>query len=230
MRINILIVFALTHMTSPVAAPLQLLSDIQATAAGKLRTHFMERKIDANITVGHLDERLTLPACAGNLESFFPPGANEMNISLVGVRCNSGSAWTVYVPVEVQFNYSVLTATRGLAKGTVFSASDISVSQQTGRMAPTEAATSAEQIIGKELVRSLAPGAMIPLNAVRAPLAIKRGDAVRVRAGNKELQILVSGIALSNGAVGDVIQVKNTRTERVLVGTVRGPGDVEVDL
>lgn len=230
MRINILIVFVLTNLNCAVAAPLQSLSEIQAAAIEKLRTHFMERKIDANITAGHLDERLTLTACADKLESFFPPGSNEMTISLIGVRCNNGSAWTVYVPVEVQFNFSVLTATRGLAKGTVFSADDISLSRQVGRMAPTEAATNAEQIIGKELTRSLAPGAVIPLNAVRAPLAVKRGDAVRVRAGNRELQILVSGIALSNGAIGDVIQVKNTRTERVLVGTVRGPGDVEVEL
>lgn len=224
------LIILLTVSTNVIATTIQSLGEIKSAASKIIRTHFGERNIDVQITVGNLDQRLTLPACGNELESFLPPGSNDINISTVGVRCNEGTAWTVYVPVDIQFNHLVVVTTHGVSKGSVLSVDDIITSQRRARVLPNDLTTRLDQAIGKELLRNLPPGATIPVSALRAPTAIRRGDSVQVRVGNDDLQVLVTGIALASGAVGDVIKVKNTRTERVLVGTVRGPGEVEVGM
>jgi flagella basal body P-ring formation protein FlgA len=69
-------------------------------------------------TARHLDARLRLAACAGELTPFLSPGATVRARTLVGVRCGD-PAWSVYLPVAVETEASVLVAGPPRRRGAV---------------------------------------------------------------------------------------------------------------
>lgn len=88
--------------------------------------------------------------------------------------------------------------------------------------------SSRETIVGKIARRTLLPGAPIPLNAVAAPKIVANGAKVRVVLEQGALKIEAYGAALQDGAVGDVISLRNLDTGIVLSGTIQADGSVRL--
>lgn len=57
---------------------------------------------------------------------------------------------------------------------------------------------------------------------------VRKGDQVVISAGNSTIQVKMPGEALSAGAVGEQIRVRNLNSKRVVKARVTGPGQVEV--
>lgn len=88
--------------------------------------------------------------------------------------------------------------------------------------------SSQENLVGKVAVRVLPAGKAIPLNAVREPYIVKKGELVTLRFGRANLSIMGLGLALQPGLEGDVISLKNPDTEVVIRGVVRADGSVDI--
>src|SRR5690625_7830745 len=58
------------------------------------------------------------------------------------------------------------------------------------------------------------------------PLAVNRGDEVRLEAEIGGITVSTRGTAMSSGRVGQQIRVKNNNSERVVAGRRVSPGDV----
>ena len=54
------------------------------------------------------------------------------------------------------------------------------------------------------------------------------GDKVTITANKSGLIIKASGIALSDGNIGSTVRVENSRTQRIVVGTVYALKEVQV--
>lgn len=76
------------------------------------------------------------------------------------------------------------------------------------------------QVQGLVTTRTLLPGRTIMIGGLKQPSAIKRGDKILLVYDNGVLRITASGTPLAEGAVGELIQVRNTDTGVILSGTI----------
>ena len=88
--------------------------------------------------------------------------------------------------------------------------------------------THPDEVIGKQMRRSMGVGQALTRLAVLAPKLVSRGERVIVLAGLKGLEVRVEGTVLMDGAVGDRVRVRNERSQRVVEGTLAPDGTVRV--
>ncbi len=88
--------------------------------------------------------------------------------------------------------------------------------------------TDMDQVIGKQARRRLIAGKPIPLSAISAPFAVRRGGIVTATYEEEGFSISTTLIALSDGVAGDVIQARNPETGIVLPVAVQDDGSVAV--
>ncbi|MFQ5563001.1 MAG: flagellar basal body P-ring formation chaperone FlgA [Parvularculaceae bacterium] len=82
----------------------------------------------------------------------------------------------------------------------------------------------ADELIGKETRRPLRKGAPVRPSDVVAPVLVKRGELVTMTYSVEGLRLTHMGVALDSGAKGEVIDIRNVRSERVLKAAVSGRG------
>lgn len=87
-----------------------------------------------------------------------------------------------------------------------------------------------ENAVGSALKVAVKRGAPLSPKQLRRPPAVKRGNQVTIlgRAGGVEVRM--SGTALSDGATGQRIKVRNSSSSRQVEGTVVAVNTVEVTL
>ena len=84
------------------------------------------------------------------------------------------------------------------------------------------------QAVGKKLTRALMPDQVLAPQHVEHAELIRRGDQVVITARSGGINVRMPGEALSDGALGRQISVRNQRSQRVVKARVTGPGQVEV--
>ena len=87
--------------------------------------------------------------------------------------------------------------------------------------------TAAADPVGLPLRRSLRAGDPLRPADIERPLLVKRGDAVELVAAADGVAVSVAAVALAPGRLGEVVSVRNPRTQRVVKGRVAAPGVVE---
>jgi|SRR5579863_1935668 len=83
-------------------------------------------------------------------------------------------------------------------------------------------------LVGKMARRTLLPGYAIPALAVNNPRAVANGAEVKIIYSDGGLTIVGSASALQDGAVGDVIKVRNADSGLTVSGTIQPDGSVRV--
>lgn len=83
-------------------------------------------------------------------------------------------------------------------------------------------------LIGKMARRTLLPGAAIPLAGVDNPRLVANGADVKLVFVDGALTIVTVGAAMQDGAVGDVIKVRNSDSGVTVSGAVQPDGTVRV--
>lgn len=81
-------------------------------------------------------------------------------------------------------------------------------------------------VAGRTARRMLLPGEPIPVNAVDDPRLVSRGTPTQIVFEENGLFITAVGAPLQNGGLGDVIRVRNTDTNRIVLGTVMADGRI----
>jgi flagellar basal body P-ring formation protein FlgA len=87
---------------------------------------------------------------------------------------------------------------------------------------------SADEIEGKVARRTLLPGRLIQLGALREPWAVEAGKEVTVLFEDGALSISATAVPLANAAVGDLVKLRNIDSGAVFSGTVMADGSVRV--
>lgn len=190
----------------------------------RLQTSGLSGKV--SYTIGSVDSRLVLPACAA-LDVFLPSGARLWGQTGLGVRCGSGTAWTIYVNVDVRVSGSYLAASRALAPGQVLTAADMLTQSGDLTALPQGVLTDPEHAVGKTVTASMAAGQPLRHDLLRAPLAVQQGQTVKLQSGGAGFRVSAEGRALNNAQDGQVAQVR-TGAGQTVSGIARAGGTVEV--
>lgn len=198
---------------------------IRATAGEYVST---QTRAGTQVTVGVLDERLRLPACEAPLQAQPASGSTLRGAVSIAVRCSS--LWTVYVPVRIQENLPVVVLVRPLARGETITADALELREQDTAQLPYGYLTDPQQAIGRISRRSLSPGSALSPDALESPRAIKRGQLVTLLGRSGSIEVRADGKALGDAGAGERVRVENSISRRIVEGTARDSGVVEVNL
>ena len=206
------------------------LEDIQSTAHNFVLDNLSNPDDDIQVIVGHLDPRLRLHRCSILLEAFNPGYEIQKGRSTVGVRCNDTKPWSLYVPVTINNFKKVVVLKHATTRQTVLSTQDIELKRMNINRLSSGYFDDIKQIQGKILTQNLVKGTVLNNHHIKLATAIKRGQTVTLVAKNAVIEVRTEGEAMSKGAIGDRIKVKNMKTKRIVEGVIIDKHLISVNL
>lgn len=179
-----------------------------------------------SVQVGGVDERLALPACAA-LDPFLPPGNRLWGTATVGVRCLDPTPWSIYVPVTVRVEGTVLVAARPLAAGTRLEAADLAPLAADLTQLPAGVITDLRDAVGKTVATGIAAGQPLRVEQLKLPPVVMQGQTVKVVAKGRGFVVSAEGRSLTTAGEGQLAQVRMANGQ-VVSGIARAGAVVEV--
>ncbi len=135
-------------------------------------------------------------------------------------------------PVELGGTIRLMTEAPRLAQtlpaGTILTESDFEFAEVPLATADAGGYADLTQLLGKQLVRQTRGGIMLKASDVTEPKVVNRNTLVTVVLNSGPMTLTVRGTALTTAAVGEPVDVLNTVTRKILHGTARADGVVEI--
>jgi flagella basal body P-ring formation protein FlgA len=121
----------------------------------------------------------------------------------------------------------VVVASQPLRKGTILQPDQLRLKEMDlGEL--QSAGTDPHDFIGKLLTRSLPGGSPVLASMVETLPVIRKGEKVRIVIDTGPLQLSATGLSHNDGKIGDMIQVQNINSNKLIYCRVAAPGLVEV--
>ncbi|MCA8996771.1 MAG: flagellar basal body P-ring formation protein FlgA [Planctomycetaceae bacterium] len=143
--------------------------------------------------------------------------------------------WKRGVPCRIAFRERVAVALQTLPPGTVLTASHVALEPKW--LETADFVSAPEVVVGLATRKTIRAGEPVDPRNVTTPkqsspeIVVRPRDAVRVIARKGRLLVTIpQAEALQGGAVGQLIRVRNTQSNRVITGRIAGPGEVVIDL
>jgi flagella basal body P-ring formation protein FlgA len=206
--------------------PLQDIADTAKAAARQAAVTAGYREVQTSVRP--LDQRLRLPACSRPLSSDIVRGGQPIGAVSVGVRCEGGKPWNIYVRAEVSARITLPVLRRPLPRGALISEQDLDWVTRDIYRDPGMLVRESSAIVGKETRRSLPAGSELRFGDLAAPILVERGQSVVLIAGGDAFEVRMQGKALASGAAGERVLVSNHRSGRRVEGIVNVDGTVRI--
>ena len=223
------LLWALLYPLSGYADEQQSHKDIVKTAQIHIE-NLLPTNVEKDITISPLDSRLKLHKCDQELEAFIPIGSKPIGKTTIGVRCSGKKPWKLFVTANISIYSSVIIATEYIARGESIRSDNIMAVKRETSTISRGYFEEKEQLIGKVAKYALIKDQIINPTAVSKPRLVKRGNEVVILARTGEIVVRMHGKAISDGTLGDIIQVKNTRSQRVIQARVISTNRVQVTM
>jgi len=115
---------------------------------------------------------------------------------------------------------------RPIARDEVITARDLTEARVRLDRLPNDVTLAESELVGMSPRRSLRAGAAVRRADVTQPLQVRKGKRVTVTYTRPGMTLSMVGLALDDGAQGDIIRIRNTSSNLVREGRVEGPGRV----
>ena len=213
------------------------LSDLQNAVMAKTKSYFSSRFIsdnverDVQIEVSTLDSRLKLAKCPNELTLQIKEGRNNTRHATVKTSCEIEGArqWSIFVAVTINVFSQILIATENLHKGDVLTDMNTGFSRVNTSAISSGHIENINKALGKAITRPIRRGEGIRISYLDEADVVKKGDPVTIEMKTSLLSVATFATALDNGYVGQMIKVRNNRSQRVVDAEVIGPGQVSVN-
>lgn len=199
---------------------------VQQVAHDAARTRAADVRVQ--VEIGRLDPRLKLAPCA-RITPFLPAGARPWGATRIGLRCDDGARWSVYLPLRVKVFAPALVLAQALPAGTVLEAAHLARAEIDLAAAPGTALQRESLALGRALNRPLPAGAALRQGDLRPRQWFAAGDTVRIVARGTGYLAVSEGQALGPGLDGQSARAR-TETGRIVTGRVSGPRQLELTL
>lgn len=207
-----------------VAAPQQSHAAIRAAALAFAQAQSKNLPGEVHIDVTAIDNRLKLAPC-DKLQAFLPAGAKLIGKTSIGVRCDTQPGWSVFMQADIKVSVDLLVANRAMPQGTVLGPADFGL--QRGELGRPGLLTAPEQAIGKILKFSIGAGQVLRQDMLRAPLLIRQGQTVTLRARGNGFVVSQEGQALNNAGEGEIVRIR-TASSQVISARTMADGSAEI--
>ena len=119
--------------------------------------------------------------------------------------------------------------TRDVMPGDVVRRTDIDWIRLPATRVSQNIVTSLPQLVGMSPRNPARAGEPLRLSDMRPPLVVEKGAQVDMTFVSGALTLTARGRALDSGAIGDIVNVLNSRSNRTVQGIVEGPNMVRID-
>jgi flagella basal body P-ring formation protein FlgA len=123
----------------------------------------------------------------------------------------------------------VVTPLRAINRGELVQAGDIGIERRPRETQAQDALGEAALVIGKAARRPLTPGQLIRASDLQRQEIIAKNEMISVTYEAPGLVLSMRGRAQEGGAQGDVINVQNIQSKKIVQATIAGPGRVVVN-
>jgi len=204
-------------------------ADIEAAAVEAVRSRAAGNGGRVDVVADGLDARVRLQRCGGPLKASVPFGDGRRAQRITAeVRCTGPKPWKIYVPVRLTAFVPVVVTSRALPRGTLLAPEDISLAERDIAALGYGYLAAPRDAVGQRLRRALVAGTPITPGMLETPAMVRRGQRLTLEATSGGLSVRMAGIARSDGIRGQVIEVENVNSSRIVQAIVRGPQSAEV--
>jgi flagellar basal body P-ring formation protein FlgA len=179
-------------------------------------------KADVRVNVNALDARLRFPACDSLMLT--PHGTRGYGRTSVTARCDAPQPWAASMTATIEVWRPVVVIVHALPADTVIQADDVALQPRNLADLRDQYIAEADRAVGWTTKRPVATGAVLSARQLEAPIAVNKGDEVRIRSGSGPVVVSMNGTALDKGMPGEQIAVRNVQSDRVIRAWVVGPG------
>ncbi|MGY3570449.1 flagellar basal body P-ring formation chaperone FlgA [Vibrio paucivorans] len=195
------------------AAENYIINNVEAPTGGKL-----------DATAANIDTRVFATDCPSPLEtSSSSLNGSASNITVL-VECYDDN-WKLYVPVRLTLSGPQVTVASPLSRGQIITNNDVTISMVDLHRSRRQGFSSLNAVVGAKVKRNLNVGNVVETRDI---CVVCRNETVVIRAVKQGMVITTKGTALTDGAAGEQIRVKNTKSNRIIEGIVTGIAEVTV--
>lgn len=212
---------------------IQSLEDIEST----VREFVISEQLDegsVSVRVNGLDKRLRLAECANQLQTFWSPGSRKYGRVTVQVSCEGPKAWRIHVQSNVTYEGDVWVLVRGVRRGEILVREDLELkvvtvggNDHTFRNV-SDPVKNLDRWLGYAFSERVTAGSVLDENMLVPAKIVNKGESVLIVYETVGLQLQTKGIALSEGAKGGSIQVRNTSSGKTVDAIVLARGLVQL--
>lgn len=136
--------------------------------------------------------------------------------------------------MEIRGRYKALTrvpvVSRAIKNGDIIVEDDIAWQLIPSRDVRHNTIKSADSLIGKTARRVVEKDSAIRSSDINAPVVVSRQSLVTLVYANGAMQLKTQGYAMNDGAEGELIRVRNARSNTIVHGVVTPHGYIRVDM
>jgi flagella basal body P-ring formation protein FlgA len=173
-----------------------------------------------------IDNRVHVPACTSNLTFSSSPEALSQSNVTVKVQC-SNNDWYMFMVVKAIETQPVVVISSAVSPGTLLTTDNIHVVDMEKKRLRSSTFADVKDVIGARIKRRVSAGRPVDPNNL---CYVCKGDRVTISAGNSNMRVKTSGVALEDGRMGETIQVKNRRSNKKIYARVSSTGQVEIGI
>ena len=147
----------------------------------------------------------------------------------IAVRAGQHEIKRTWVQAEVRVFDHVVVTSRPLANHESFTSDNVRIERRELRSLAVRALTALDDVLGKQAGHMIPINEIVTASMVKQPRVVRRGGGITMLFETGELRIAARGKALQPGSVGDVIQVKNASSGKVLEGQILDAHTVRIN-
>lgn len=178
-----------------------------------------------HINAATIDKRIKLAPCQDALSAKFVGSQNHQRAATVLVVCEQDPGWQLYVPLRIKRMVPVVITERPLSKGDLLTDANTRIAMRDGALLRSGYISDLAFVKGARLKRQLA---MDQLVLTRHICLVCKGENVTISSSVGNLTVKTDGVALGGGVLGDKVNVRNSKSKRIVSGTVKAPGLVVI--
>jgi flagella basal body P-ring formation protein FlgA len=156
-------------------------------------------------------------------------GAAGVQSFLIVAHVSGKEEARFWVKAEVRVYDQVVVAARPLGRQETLSAKDLRLERREITSRTAQFFTRLDDVVGKQSTRSIPSDEVITANAIDRPTLLKRGSPIALIFDSGSLRVETQGFAEEGGKMGDLIQVKNSTSGKMLRGVVLDERNVKVN-
>ena len=147
----------------------------------------------------------------------------------LAVEIAGKEAARLWVKAEIRVFEQVVVAVAPLARQELIGAQDLRIERRETAGRGNRPFTRIEDVIGKQPTRAIDANEVLTPTSVDRPTLMKRGSAIRLVFETGSLRVETAGVAEEGGKIGELIQVKNALSGKILRGVVLDGRQVRVN-
>lgn len=175
---------------------------------------------DVKLPDGAVSWQVELPG--GTLQ----PGRQSLPVT---VLVEGQAAQTLKVTVLIRQKLLLPALKEPLPKGRVVTGDDLQWLELVSDRILPDLVRDGTEIHGKETLRQVRPGVPLQRAWFSEPVAVKRGEKVRVIFKKSSLDIETTAVAVTQGRLGEEIQVMNPDSSRRYKVRITAPGEATIE-